>query len=219
MSVPVKDNGVPPRMQRAGKTEMASCGMLIGYVVMSMLFLSGVILYIVVMVNAPAWPPSGWPGLPGGMWVSTLILLLSSGTLFWAHVSAKGGSPGMLKIAMLLTFLLGLAFLILQALNWKELWEAAKPLLNELAPKRDTHLAPGTTPVNPGFYISLFFILTGLHAAHVIGGVIWLFTGTIGAFRGYYQPGRLSGLFALGQYWHFLDVVWVVLFTLLLVTT
>ncbi len=219
MNVPTKENGVPHKLQRAGKGEIAGCGMLIAYAIMAMLFLSGVVLYIVIMVNAPAWPPAGWPGLPGGMWISTLVLLLSSATLFWAHASASAGKGAMLRAAMLITLLLGLAFLVLQVLNWSELWRAAQPLLAQLAPRAEIYQAPGTTPNNPGFYIYLFYILTGLHAAHVLGGIVWLFTGTIAAFRGYYQPGRLSGMRSLGQYWHFLDVVWIVLFTLLLLTT
>lgn len=210
---------MPRKYQRPPKGEIAGCGMQIAYVVMGMLFLAGLILYFVIRANAPQWPPEGYPGLPGGMWLSTLVLLLSSGTLAWAHGSAKAGQNAMLKLSLGLTFLLGLGFMILQTLNWAELWQLVGPLLAQDAPKPLDNLTPGVLPQNPGFYVSLFYILTGLHAAHVLGGVVWLFTSTLAALRGYYQPIRLGGLGALSQYWHFLDVVWIVLFATLLLTT
>ena len=219
MSIPSKDNGVPGKYQRPGKGEIAGCGMQFAYAIMGMLFLAGLILYLVVRYNSAQWPPEGYPGLPSGLWFSTLVLLLSSATLALAHASASSGRTALLKISMALTFLLGLAFLVLQCLNWVELWRSVGPLLADQAPKPLADLAPGVLPANPGFYVSLFYILTGLHAAHVLGGVIWLCTSALATLRGYYLPTRLGGLGALSQYWHFLDVVWIVLFATLLLTT
>lgn len=222
MSVPSKTNGVPRQYQRPARNEVAGCGMCIGYAIMGALFLSGLALYFFFVIRAGQWPPPGMPHIPDGLWLSTLLLLISSGTLHWALSSAKADNTGQLKVAMALTLGLGLGFLILQCINWAQLWHAlgqVDPALLKPAPYVDPEIKGPPIGVWSMPFAFLFYLLTGLHAAHVIGGVIWLGLGTAASFRGYYQPNKLSGMRAMAQYWHFLDVVWIVLFTVLLTTS
>jgi cytochrome c oxidase subunit 3 len=64
-------------------------------------------------------------------------------------------------------------------------------------------------------YAWTFFVLTGLHGAHVVGGLIPLGVVTAKALRGRYGPDRASGAIYCGMYWHFLDAVWIVLYATL----
>jgi cytochrome c oxidase subunit 3 len=193
----------------------------IAYGAMGMLFLSSLFIYLFMRYRAPEWPPPGMH-LPGGLWLSTLLLLFSSATLHWAGVSVHRGNKTALKLAMVLTFALGGAFLVLQTINWAELWHLQASLdPATLAPRPYVESEYSIQPVGSISipYSFTFYLLTGLHAAHVVGGVIWLGTATLAALRDYYTPARQSGMRALSLYWHFLDVVWVVLFATLLATT
>jgi heme/copper-type cytochrome/quinol oxidase subunit 3 len=65
-----------------------------------------------------------------------------------------------------------------------------------------------------GLYGSTFFTLTGFHGFHVFIGVVCLTWATVKAFRGGYDNGNYQGLEVLGLYWHFVDLVWIILFTI-----
>jgi cytochrome c oxidase subunit 3 len=93
--------------------------------------------------------------LPTLFWVNTVVILISSLTLHWAYVSAKRDNLESVKIAMVITTILGFAFMIGQFLAWKEL------VSNRI------HLVG-----NPSG--SFVYIISGLHAAHVIGGIVYL---------------------------------------------
>jgi heme/copper-type cytochrome/quinol oxidase subunit 3 len=69
-----------------------------------------------------------------------------------------------------------------------------------------------------GFYSVSFYFLTALHAAHVLGGIIPMGFVTAASFRGIYVRTSHQGLHLLSMYWHFLDIVWLVLFTVLSLT-
>ena len=101
-------------------------------------------------------------------------------------------------MAMLLTTMLGVAFLASQTVNWFALVAA------KLTAKTNLY----------GF---TFYMLTGLHAAHVVGGVIPLGVVTVRAWRGRYSSSFHPGVRYCGIYWHFLAAVWLVLFIMLVV--
>jgi len=125
--------------------------------------------------------------------VNTVILVSSSFVLTWAVGGLKRGNNRRLAIGIGLTALLGLTFLSVQAYEYME-------LVNE-----------GLT-VSSSIFGSAFFTLTGFHFAHVSFGVLLLTVGLFRSLRGHFTEERHFGLTATEMYWHFVDVVWVVLF-------
>lgn len=133
----------------------------------------------------PAW------GVPA---INTLILLTSGATITWAHHALKNDKRGQLSLGMLITILLGICFLTLQAHEYIE----AYTQLN--------------LKLNTGIYGSTFFMLTGFHAAHVTIGAMMLTVMFIRCLRGHFTPDKHFAFEATAWYWHFVDVVWLILF-------
>jgi cytochrome c oxidase subunit III len=182
---------------------------------LGVLFAASMVGYLVVRLRAPAWPPAGSPRLPGGLWISTAILLLSSATMHRAlsgvrrrEVSSPRAGEGSASPAsasgrpdlwLWCTFGLGLAFLASQILNW-------------------IHLIFGShLPAQSNLYAFTFYMLTGLHGAHVVGGLIPLAITSLRAGRGRYNREAHNGVLYMSMYWHFLDAVWLVMFVVLMV--
>jgi cytochrome c oxidase subunit 3 len=163
---------------------------------LSMLFGASLLAYLVIRLRAPAWPPPGMPHLPGALWGSTVIIVISSLTMHAAVRAAREGRGRALAAAMLLTTLLGVLFLLSQTVNWFS-------------------LAAASLTASTNLYGFTFYVLTGLHAAHVIGGVIPLAVVTVRSWQGRYSAAFHPGVEYVAIYWHFLAVVWVVMFTLL----
>ena len=160
---------------------------------LGMIFATSMVGYLVIRVQADAWPPPGMPSLPVSLWISTAILVMSSGTAAWALRSARAGNARVVGPALAVTLVLGLVFLGLQGFAWSALMAA------ELT-------------VQSNLYGFTFYMLTGLHAAHVIGGLIPMAWVTARAFRGAYAPESHGGVTYSAMYWHFLDAVWLVMF-------
>jgi cytochrome c oxidase subunit 3 len=171
-------------------------GMVVFLASLSVLFLASLVGYLVIRVRADVWPPAGSPDLPGSLWLSTAVILASSLTVHLALAGIRKGNPVRLLVGLLATTALGVAFLMLQAFNWIELVGV------DVSPKKDLY----------GF---TFYLLTGLHAAHVVGGLIPLGITVVRAFLGRYTWASYSGVRNVAMYWHFLDVVWLVMFALL----
>src|SRR5258707_7469916 len=154
------------------------------------------------------WPTNG-PGAVGGHAdrtfatvpalglpvVNTAILLSSSVTVTIAHHALITGHRLRLKIFLAMTFLLGFSFVTLQATEYHEAY-------TELG------LQLGT-----GIYGSTFFMLTGFHGLHVTVGAIMLTVIWFRVLNGHFTPQRHFGFEAVAWYWHFVDVVWLGLFT------
>lgn len=153
-----------------------------------------------------AWPllqnpdPSKFPNPESviGAWgipaINTLILLTSGVTVTWAHHALKNNNRQSLKLGLLLTVLLGVIFLTLQAYEYHHAY-------SELNLKLST-----------GIYGTTFFMLTGFHGAHVTIGAIMLAVILLRCIRGDFTPERHFGFEAAAWYWHFVDVVWLMLF-------
>jgi cytochrome c oxidase subunit 3 len=139
------------------------------------------------------WPPKGINVLnPWGFpLLNTLILLCSGTTVTWAHHSLIHGDRKGLKLGLLLTILLGLSFTSVQAYEYAHAPFAFKGSI----------------------YGSTFFMATGFHGFHVIVGTIFLIVCYIRAQRGDFTPRQHFGFEAAAWYWHFVDVVWLFLFT------
>ena len=145
-----------------------------------------------------AWPSAG-PGLktaiiPVDAWgipaLNTLILLSSGATLTWAHRGLQQGRPAQLKLGLALTVVLGSVFIGLQI---HEYGEAAFSL-------RD------------GIYGATFYLLTGFHGFHVILGTLMLGVILMRSLAGHFTAERHFAFTAVAWYWHFVDVVWLLLF-------
>ena len=144
------------------------------------------------------------PRLPPALWLSTLVLLVSSATMQAGVVAARQGRPQRLRRAMAATTALGIGFLIVQTVCW---FAWAAPMREALGSTERTFLLKG------------FYVLTGTHAVHVIGGLVPLTVISARAFAGRYTPQEHAGVEYTAMYWHFLAAVWLVLFATLMIGT
>lgn len=135
--------------------------------------------------------------LPVIFWYTTGIIILSSLCLQWAYRSAKKDQLDNLKIGLGITTLLGLAFLVGQWYSWVSLVEM------------DVYFVG-----NPGG--SFLYVITGLHALHLVSGVIFLIIVLISSYNYKVHSKRLVKLEMCVTYWHFLGGLWVYLFLFLL---
>lgn len=133
----------------------------------------------------------GWFGLP---LINTILLLTSSVTLHFAHVALEQGQRQKIKIFLGLTILLGVFFLILQVEEYLHAYQEMNLRLDS------------------GIYGSTFFLLTGFHGMHVTLGTIMLIVAFFRILKGHFTPSSHFGFQATSWYWHFVDVVWVLLF-------
>jgi len=134
--------------------------------------------------------------------VNTFILICSSVTMVKAFAAAQAGDQKGIRTFTLATALLGATFLGVQVYEYSHLvmhgeWQGSH----------------GFTP-HAGLYGATFFTMTGFHGFHVFLGVVCLTWATIRAFRGHWGADNYHGLEVLGLYWHFVDLVWIILFTI-----
>jgi cytochrome c oxidase subunit III len=182
----------PPAANQSSRIEPQMLGMLLFIISEVMLFGAFFTAYFFIRVVGNAeWPAEG-EELPRAIaGVNTAILLSSSFTMHWALEGARNENRAALKVGILTTFLLGLTFLTVQI---NEYWHIG------FAPSEN---AQG----------SIFYSLTGLHGAHVFVGLTLLAMATIRSFRGHYSAKEHRGVEVPGIYWHFVDVMWVIVFT------
>ncbi|GAC26830.1 MAG: cytochrome c oxidase subunit 3 [Alteromonadaceae bacterium] len=133
----------------------------------------------------------GWYGLP---LINTVILLISSVTCHFAHVALEENKRGRLKLMLGITVLLGAIFMSLQVEEYIHAYQEM-----------------GLT-LQSGVYGNTFFLLTGFHGLHVTLGAIILFIMLLRIFKGHFTPENHFAFQAGSWYWHFVDVVWVMLF-------
>jgi cytochrome c oxidase subunit 3 len=181
----------PPPANRSSRVDHATLGMMLFIISEVMIFGAFFTAYFFIRVVGGAhWPARGTelPKLVAAF--NTAILLSSSGTIHYALESIKAGNRRGLKVGMVATFLLGLTFLFIQ--------------INEYA-----HIGFSPQDHAQG---SIFYGLTGLHGAHVTIGLILLAMVTIRSFRGHYSADAHRGMEVPGIYWHFVDVMWIVVY-------
>ncbi|HUO14111.1 MAG TPA: cytochrome c oxidase subunit 3 family protein [Verrucomicrobiae bacterium] len=149
---------------------------------------------------------------------NTAVLICSSLTVVFAVHAAQVGKRAMLIVSLILTLILGFAFLGIKAVEYTEKFE----LHHVPGPsfQFDNVRVPGhpdqlVNPRHAEIYFALYFIMTGLHALHMIIGIgifTWLL---ITAWKGRYTPKYFTPVEIGGLYWHFVDIVWIYLFPLL----
>jgi cytochrome c oxidase subunit 3 len=182
----------PPAAHQSSRVDARVLGMFLFIASETMLFGSFFTAYFFVRVTAGTpWPtpPFHLPVFVAG--VNTAILVTSSFTMHWALQSIKRGNRAGLQAGLLLTFLMGLTFLLTQVREYSRVGFAPKD----------------------GAFPTIFFSLTGLHGAHVFVGLTLLAVATVRAFRGHYSPEHHHGVEIPGIYWHFVDVMWIVVYT------
>jgi cytochrome c oxidase subunit III len=184
----------PPVANKSSRIDATVLGMLLFIASEAMLFGAFFTAYFFVRVvnpEAQSWPlePFHLPVYVAG--VNTAVLLTSSFTMHWALQSIKRGNRAGLQAGLVLTFMMGLAFLLTQMLEYARI---------------------GFNP-SDGAFGTIFFGLTGLHGAHVFVGLTLLGMATIRAFRGHYTPEHHHGVEIPGIYWHFVDVMWIVVYS------
>ena len=127
--------------------------------------------------------------------VSTFVLLMSSLAMVLALDAVQRGSKRLSLVWLGAVILLGSAFLGFQVYEFN-------------------HFVHEGLTIGTNVFGSSFFVLTGFHGAHVTGGVIWMITLWILAARGKLKPADALKVEIAGLYWHFVDIVWIVIFTL-----
>lgn len=135
--------------------------------------------------------------LPVLFWYSSAVLLISSISMHIAYLAAKKDNINTLRIAISITFVLGLVFLVMQFFGWKELIAVNVYFVG-----------------NPSG--SFVYVFSGLHGLHLISGLIVLCFAFVAAFRLKIHAKALNQIQICATYWHFLDILWLYLFFFLI---
>jgi cytochrome c oxidase subunit 3 len=193
------DTSQPPRPSREPSFAMSAqqLGVYILLASLSVLFTASIVGYLITRSESEIWRPPGMPGLPAGLWLSSVLALGISVALETARRAVQKNQPRALRQRLWTSALLALGFLGAQIQNWRVMHAAI------------AHLETRT------LFPYTFYMLTGLHAAHVVGGLVPLGLVLYRAEKREYSSSRHEGLRLCIQYWHFLSGVWAVLFVLL----
>jgi cytochrome c oxidase subunit 3 len=198
----------------------ASKGLLwFGLISITMLF-AGLTSGYIVRQGEGKWVQFAMPQL---FWISTILILMSSATMQWAVRSIKRDDRKNLKIAIALTTFLGIGFVVSQYLAWSQLVSQGIYFVGQVkdikgayeyipAGKESAAEIASTGNVAASF----LYVITGLHVAHVLGGMIALFVVFSRSIAGKYSASNYLGVSTCAIYWHFLDGLWVYLFFFLL---
>jgi cytochrome c oxidase subunit 3 len=181
----------PPEANRSSRLDPQFLGMLLFIISEVMLFGAFFTAYFFIrVVNGDAWPAAG-EHLPVAIaGVNTAILVSSSFTMHWALEGARRDNRRAMRIGLLTTLLLGTTFLCIQINEYFHIGFA----------------------ISENAQSSIFYGLTGLHGAHVFVGLTLLTFATIRAFRGHFSSKSHLGVEIPGIYWHFVDVMWIVVY-------
>lgn len=163
------------------------------------MFFAGLIgTFLVFRLGSTTWPPASQVDvrLPVAVTgLNTIVLLLSGFTMFKARQAIRQGLQNALRNRLFLTGLLGVIFLAVQGYEWVRL------------------VHHGFT-LSSGVYGSIFYVLIGCHALHVLVAVFWLFAVFIGAIAGRFSVNHHVGVEVCAIYWVFVVCLWPVLYVL-----
>ncbi len=135
--------------------------------------------------------------LPLILWINSIVIILSSATMQWAYFSASKNNFTNLKIAISITVLLGFGFVAGQFSAWDELVQNSVFFVG-----------------NPAG--SFLYVITGMHALHLVSGIVFLFIVLNSSFRYKVHSKNLARIEMCTTYWHFLGFLWLYLFGFLL---
>lgn len=169
-----------------------------------MMFAGFTSAYIVKKADASSWTNFQIPSI---FYVSTILIVMSSITLWLAHRNFNRNKLARYQQLLFATFLLGIGFVVCQFLGWQKLVDRGIIMTEEISG-------------------AFFYVISGVHAAHVIGGVLVLLISFIGVVRNrrnpvyditqQVSPKRKMRVELVATYWHFVDFLWIYLFLFLL---
>jgi cytochrome c oxidase subunit III len=203
MTQPPKDGGQDYPFKQGFVTPMraSAIGMYLFLAALFMLFAAGILAYVIIRLAISNKYPELAVVIPKALWISTTIVVVASLTIQFAVGELRREHQAKFRRWLLLTMLLAIAFVIVQA-------PSMVTLLGEQRKLAKQHLA----------LYGLVFVLILVHAAHVIGGIVSMAWTSRQARRGAYDHENYHPVARVALYWHFLDVVWLVMFfTFLLV--
>lgn len=167
------------------------------FLVSEIMFFTGLIgSYLVLRLGSGAWPQPGTILNTGLLGINTLVLLTSSLTMALGLQAIRENRPQALVWYLRLTALLGAAFVAIKVADYVHMWRRGFTIASSL-------------------FGSCYYLLTGFHGLHVLSGVILLLVLAHGAGRGAFSAEHHTRIECSGLYWHFIDVVWVILFAIL----
>ena len=183
----------PPVANHSSRIDAQLLGVLLFIISEAMLFGSFFTAYFFIRVVSnfyDKWPPPPFEFPVNVALMNTFILVFSSVVVHWSLVSIKRGNRTGLQVGLGITFLMGATFLATQ--------------INE-------YFKAGFS-IHDGAFASVFYGLTGLHGLHVFVGLTLLAIMNIRAWRGHFSPEAHMGVEMAGIYWHFVDVMWIIVF-------
>jgi heme/copper-type cytochrome/quinol oxidase subunit 3 len=189
----VQPQGLPvqPVEPRRGRST-AKWGMAVLIMTEATIFAGLIGSYFFVRAEHGEWPPPPIeaPELEA-IALFSIILLGSSGPMVWAEHGIRHGQQWRLRLGLLLTFLMGTAFICFQGVEYVEL----------------------DFGIKDNAYASLFYTITGLHGLHVLIGLLMILMIMVKAWMGKFSGQRHLLVEMVGLYWHFVDAVWVFVFS------
>ncbi len=183
----------PRREPSFPRLSPAQLGMYVAMASMTVVFVASLVAYFVTRAHNVVWRTSALPALPTGLLVSSALLVALSGALHSAERAIRDNLYERLKGRLSIALALSVGFLLVQVQNWRTVALAA---LGE---------------DQKSLYLFTFYMLTALHALHVllgIGPLVWVL---LRAQRSEYSSSHFEGVRLTKQYWDFLLVVWAVL--------
>jgi cytochrome c oxidase subunit 3 len=189
------------------------------FLVQEIMFFGGLFtVYVVYRLAHPAAFAAGSGELDvflGG--VNTAVLIGSSLTMALAVWAAQTGRRKVIVLFLIGTILLGGVFLGIKTVEYSHKWHehhVPGPNFAWHAQESQTNLE-NVQPKHVEMFFNLYFAMTGLHALHMIVGMVILAIMAFSAWRGAYTPENHNFVEGMGLYWHFVDIVWIFLFPLL----
>jgi cytochrome c oxidase subunit 3 len=171
-------------------------GMIIFLCSESVIFLAFFVGYAVLKLSAPLWLPAGVEALElRAPLINTLILVSSSFVAWFAEIQLQRGRLWGFRGLWLLTMAMGSYFVWGQAVEWQGL----------------------AFRLQDGVFGGIFYLLTGFHGLHVITGILLMALMLGRSFRPGNYDGGEAGVSSVSLFWHFVDVIWIVLFLLIYV--
>ncbi|MCU1458484.1 MAG: cytochrome c oxidase, subunit [Actinomycetia bacterium] len=158
----------------------------------SMIFLALLASYFFLRATSHQWPPPGIekPDLQTG-WIFSVVLIGSSIPVLWAEVAIARGKVGQLRAGLMISFLMGTAFLLYTYDDFQKLHFGWKD----------------------NAYASIFYVTVGLHSLHVLAGLLISLVTQVKAWLGLFDAEHHVSVQIFSLYWHFVDGVWIFVFS------
>lgn len=214
-------NRVHPVPRRAN-----TIGMWLFLVSLGMLFLASMLGYVLIRVNNSELS-YGSVKLPASLWVSTALMLAGSVSIHQALVAIRRERHDAFRTWLTTTIVFAALFCIVQTPAMIQLWKAHSHMMDQW---HSQQLVRSAEPLPPPqdftgdekiiggrsvpFY-ALVMVLILIHALHVVGGIVSLGLVVRNAYLGKYDHENYAGVQNCVLYWHFLDIVWIVMFTVI----